>query len=101
MWLFAFFDLPVRTREQRRAYAQFRKELLARGFTMLQYSVYARYYRSEEASMPHRAQIGALVPPNGRVRLVSVTDRQFGKMDVYYGKTLGQPEKPPTQLLLF
>ncbi|HHT9133449.1 MAG TPA: CRISPR-associated endonuclease Cas2, partial [Candidatus Avalokitesvara rifleensis] len=43
MWLFAMFDLPVDTKKARREYTRFRKALLTEGFTMLQYSVYARY----------------------------------------------------------
>jgi len=101
VWLFTLFDLPVRTRKQRRAYAQFRKELIARGFMMLQYSVYARYCRSIEASDVHRTHIKAILPPEGQVRLLFVTDHQFGKMDVFHGKTPAQAEPPPKQLLLF
>jgi CRISPR-associated protein Cas2 len=36
MWLVAMFDLPVTSRQYRRAYARFRKELLKDGFCMLQ-----------------------------------------------------------------
>ncbi len=43
MWLLAMFDLPVTTRKARKRYAEFRKLLLQEGFSMLQFSVYARY----------------------------------------------------------
>lgn len=101
VWLFAMFDLPVVEKKQRRAYTLFRKELLRLGFTMLQYSVYARYYQSEEASHPQRKHIEGLIPPGGRVRLMTVTDRQFAKMDVFYGKTKRPTERAPRQLELF
>ena len=32
MWLFAMFDLPVKTKQQRRAYSRFRNLLLQEGF---------------------------------------------------------------------
>jgi len=101
MWLFAMFDLPVKTRKARRAYAQFRKVLIREGFSMLQYSVYARYCASEDVSDRHRRHIASILPSKGQVRLLWVTDRQFGKMEVYLGKKRRRAEKPPAQLMLF
>jgi CRISPR-associated protein Cas2 len=101
MWLFAMFDLPVRTKIERRRYARFRKHLLKEGFLGLQYSVYARYFESEEASAACRRRVAERVPEDGRVRLVHITDIQFAKMAVFFGKRTEIPESPPEQLLLF
>ena len=101
MWLFAMFDLPVKTREEKRRYVRFRKNLLREGFMQLQYSVYARYFESEEASTACRRRIAVRVPEDGRVRILHVTERQFGKMAVLFGKQVREPELPPEQLLLF
>ena len=101
MWLFAMFDLPVDTRQARKRYAFFRKVLLQEGFSMLQYSVYARYCASEEAADRQRTQVRTALPPEGYVRLLMVTDRQFGKMDSFIGKSREPIEKPPPQLQLF
>lgn len=101
MWLFAMFDLPVDSKEHRREYAQFRKKLLAAGFTMLQYSVYAKHLPSEEASDSLRRLIRAALPPHGQVRVLSVTDHQFGKMDVFFGGKRRAAEAPPMQISLF
>jgi CRISPR-associated protein Cas2 len=101
MWLFAMFDLPVDTREARKRYTQFRKALLREGFTMLQFSVYARYCPSEEAADAYHRRIGIIIPEEGQVRLLSVTDRQFGKMDVFFGKNRKPAEDPPAQMMLF
>ena len=101
MWLFAMFDLPVKTQAARQCYTRFRKTLLQEGFSMLQYSVYARYCPSEESASAHRQRIRAFLPPEGQVRLVAVTERQFAKMEIYFGKKRKQVEKPPTQLMLF
>jgi CRISPR-associated protein Cas2 len=101
MWLFAMFDMPVDTKKARKRYAQFRKVLQRDGFSMLQYSVYARYCASEEAAVAHRQHVRAALPPAGYVRLLAVTDRQFGKMESYVGKTREPTEKPPAQLTLF
>jgi len=101
VWMFALFDLPVVTKQERKAYANFRKLLLDEGFGMLQYSVYARWYRSEESAEAERNLIRSRLPKDGQVRLLVVTDRQFGKMEVFYGKKRKKHEEPPHQLLLF
>lgn len=101
MWLFVMFDLPVEDRKARRDYTRFRTRLLAEGFSMLQYSIYARYFPSEEASRAYRHRVQGVLPPKGEVRLLSVTDRQFGKMEVFFSRNPEPPEKPPDQLLLF
>lgn len=101
MWLFALFDLPVDTKAARKRYTRFRKILIKEGFTMLQFSVYARYCGSEESSDAHRKRISVALPPQGQVRLLAVTDRQFGKMVIFNGKKRGPTEKPPEQFLLF
>lgn len=101
MWLFAMFDLPVDTKDHRREYAQFRKKLQGAGFTMLQFSVYAKHLPSEEASESLRAKVRAALPAHGQVRLMAVTDHQFGKMDVFYGRKRRAAEEPPLQIALF
>lgn len=97
----AMFDLPVLEAADKRNYVRFRKALLKDGFMMLQFSVYARYIRSEEAAEAHRKLVRQAVPALGEVRLIAVTDYQFGKMEVFRGKRPRAPEKPQPQLLLF
>ncbi len=101
MWLFALYDLPVDTKEMRREYTSFHKALLKKGFVMLQYSVYARYGASEEAVEAVRGYVQKALPPHGQVRLLAVTDHQFGKMQVFFGRKRQRVEDPPAQMLLF
>ena len=101
MWLLAMFDLPVDTPEARKRYTQFRKALISDGFMMIQFSVYARYLDSEESATAHRRYIKSNLPPFGQVRVMAVTDHQFGKMEVFAGKKRSKTEDPPEQLLLF
>lgn len=101
MWLFALFDLPVKEKEQKRAYVKFRRHLLTEGFLQLQYSVYAQYCVSEDASVAKRRRIRSKLPGDGQVRLVSITDKQFASMEVYLGKSESEPEEPLGQGLLF
>ena len=100
MWLFSMFDLPTQSKEERKRYTRFRQFLLKEGFTMMQYSVYSRYCSSEEVSNVHRKHIRKAVPAAGHVRVLSITDHQFGKMESYYGKKAIPTEEPPDQMLL-
>ena len=101
MWLFVFFDLPVTTKPDRKRATHFRKALLSEGYTRLQWSVYAVHCSGEEQALTRRNQIRQGLPPHGHVRMLSVTDRQFGRMHVFVGKKRVPPESEPDQMLLF
>src|SRR5262245_48774828 len=101
MWVVALFDLPVDTKRARRAYARFRKGLLKDGFTMMQYSVYIRHCASEENAAVHTACVERMVPDDGEVRVITITDKQFERMRVFWGKRRKPPERPHAQLELF
>lgn len=101
MWVVAMFDLPTETPKKRRDYARFRKDLLEDGFTMMQYSVYTRHCASIDNAEIHMKRMGTLVPPEGEVRFMMITDRQYGRIRVFVGKKR-QPVPPlPSQLELF
>lgn len=101
MWVFVIFDLPVDTRQARRHATLFRKFLLEDGFLKIQYSVYGRVCASRESAEVHSARVGSRVPPDGQVRIFFLTDKQFGRQQIYDGKRRTQPEKPPKQLEFF
>ena len=101
MWLMVMFDLPVVTKEEKRQYTRFRKYLLREGFLQLQFSVYAKFFSSRENAQKYFNYIKEAVPPGGRVRLLMITDKQFGDMVSLYGKNIEEVEKKPEQLLLF
>lgn len=101
MWLFALFDLPVGSKEEKNAHAAFRKFLRSQGFAMLQFSVYARHCPSEESGEGIKGRVRQAVPAHGQVRLLLVTDKQFSRQEVYFGKSRKASEDPPPQLMLF
>lgn len=101
MWVLTMFDLPVDTKQARKRYAQFRKALLADGFTMLQFSVYARHCPSKENAHVHIQRVQKSVPPDGEVRILTITDKQFERMSVFWGKVRKRPEAAPKQMDLF
>lgn len=101
MWVITMFDLPVDTSEARKAYSDFRKALLDDGFVMLQFSVYARHCPSEENAQVHEKRLKAFLPDDGEVRLLKITDKQFERMKVFYGRVRKATEKAPEQISFF
>lgn len=101
MWIVAMFDLPVDSKDARRRYARFRKVLLKDGFEQMQFSVYIRHCASKENAEVHAKRVERAVPPEGEVRVLTITDKQFARMLVFWGKHRQKPETPPAQLELF
>ncbi|QDT72947.1 CRISPR-associated endoribonuclease Cas2 [Lacipirellula limnantheis] len=101
MWVLAMFDLPTDTKRARREYALFRKMLLGNGFTQMQFSVYARPCPSQENADVHVGRIERSLPPDGEVRVITITDKQFERMRIFWGKLRQRPEQAPCQLDLF
>ena len=100
MWVLVMFDLPTDTAAARRAYREFRSSLLNDGFLLLQYSVYARHCPSHENAEVHEKRVKRFLPPDGEVRLLIFTDKQFSRMKVFYGKIRRATEKAPEQITL-
>lgn len=101
VWIIAMFDLPTDTEKARKDYMQFRKNLLKDGFSMVQYSVYVRHCASEENADVHYKRVKNFLPLEGEVRLVQLTDKQYGRMEVFWGKKRKPLSEPPKQLELF
>lgn len=101
MWVIVMFDLPVDTKAARRRYAVFRKGLITDGFVQMQFSVYLRHASSRENADVHMARVESMVPEDGEVRVMCITDKQFERMRVFWGKRRGHAECPPLQLELF
>lgn len=101
MWLFVFFDLPVVTKKERKAYALFRKRLQADGFTMMQFSVYKRHCPSRENAEVHIRRVKSFLPEKGQVSIVQITDKQYGRIMNFWGKASSPVAKAPQQLEFF
>ncbi len=101
MWVVAMFDLPTETKEDKRNYLHFAKHLLRDGFSRLQYSVFGRHCASKENAEVHVQRIERNLPPKGEVRILAITDKQFERMMVFWGKMPKPPEAAPCQMSLF
>lgn len=101
MWIFVFFDLPTETKRERKIYADFRKNLLRDGFTMFQFSIYLRHCPSRENAAVHIKRVKQCLPKEGYVGILTVTDKQFGQMELFRGCQLIVHDAPIQQLELF
>ena len=101
MWLFVFFDLPTTTKRERKAAAQFRKALEKDGFSMMQYSVYVRHCASRESMNVHIKRVRSSIPPSGLISILSITDKQYGEIQNFFGKIERAKLTTPQQLEIF
>ena len=101
MWTLVFFDLPTETKKERKDAALFRKNLMRDGFTMFQFSIYVRHCASKENMDVHLKRVRAMIPEYGKVGVLNVTDRQFGDIEIFYGKKAVKDKSTPLQLELF
>ena len=85
MRMLVFFDLPVKTKAERRCAARFRSFLLNDGYHMIQFSVYARVCNGTDAVKKHSARLRDNLPDNGSVRLLVITEKQFESIEILIG----------------
>ncbi|MBR1752658.1 MAG: CRISPR-associated endonuclease Cas2 [Ruminococcus sp.] len=81
MRIIVFFDLPTITAENRRNYSKFRKFLIKNGFIMMQESVYCRMALNQSIAGSIINNLKANKPAEGLVQVLTVTEKQFSKME--------------------
>lgn len=85
MRLLVFFDLPTVTRTEKRAYTLFRRFLLQDGYDMIQWSVYGRVVNGFDDMETHVKRLSANLPPEGSVRCLQISEKQFAQMKLLVG----------------
>lgn len=101
MWVLVFFDLPTDTKRERKAASDFRKNIVRDGFTMFQFSIYLRHCASVENAEVHVKRVKSFIPEYGKVGILTITDKQFGNLQLFHGKKIAPPNSPGQQLELF
>lgn len=86
MRVIVFFDLPCETNDDKRNYRHFRKLLINSGFLMMQESVYCRMVLNQTAVDSIASNIRKNSPPKGLVQILTVTEKQFSKMEFVTGE---------------
>ena len=89
LWLQVIFDLPVLTKNQRKTASKFRNYLLDFGFEMVQFSVYQKFCQNKEIANKYIKKIEAIIPAQGKIQILTFTDKQYSNIITFYGK-----EKP-------
>ena len=90
MRIIVFFDLPMLTLKDLKAYRYFRKGLIKNGFIMLQQSVYAKLVLNNTIGNRVKNEIHRLLPAQGLVQMLTITEKQFSNIDFLLGE--GQTE---------
>lgn len=93
MRMIVFFDLPVRTKRQRKVATAFRNFLIKDGYFMIQYSIYCRVCNGRDAVEKHKARIYNNKPDNGSVRILVITEKMYENMEIVIGKRVREEDE--------
>lgn len=86
MRVIVFFDLPTVTADDRRMYNKFRRLLIKSGFLMMQESVYVKLSLNSTQTEQLISDVKKIQPSKGLVQILTVTEKQFSKMEMLCGK---------------
>lgn len=102
MRIIVFFDLPVKSKQERVAATRFRNFLLADGYHMIQLSVYARVCSGTDSVEVHRRRLQQALPSRGAIRMLVITEKQYENIEILLGpRTIDDEPKQMDQLMLF
>ena len=86
MRIIVMFDLPTETPLHRHNYGKFRRYLIKSGFMMLQESIYVKLALNQNIANAIVDNIKKNRPPEGLVHILSITEKQFSKMEIITGE---------------
>lgn len=84
MRILVMFDLPVKTKAERRSATQFRNFLVGDGYHMVQYSVYARVCNGRDSVETHKKRILLALPSKGSVRMLVITENSIMPLNCWW-----------------
>jgi CRISPR-associated protein Cas2 len=90
-WLFVAYEVPHDTRDAKTAAAKFRRVLHREGYLPWVRGCRVLIRHCGPNAQKQIELVRSLVPPNGEVKILQVTDKQFGRMENVWGK-LRAPE---------
>lgn len=89
MRIIVLFDLPVLTTQDRREYSRFHRFLVKNGFIMMQESVYCKLALNATGQTTMINNIRKNKPSKGIVQLLTVTEKQYSKIEYLVGEYNG------------
>lgn len=94
------FDLPMETAAERKDYATFRKYLVKNGFLMLQKSIYCKIAQNSTAADNLIANVKKNKPKEGVVQVLTITEKQYSKMEFIVGERKSEVIDSDERLLI-
>lgn len=88
MRILLFYDLPFDNKSDTHQYTKFRNNILKLGYTQIQYSVYSRVIQTKTMVEQHITKIKNILPLNGSVRAIVLTEKQYNSMYILRGEIL-------------
>lgn len=85
LYILVMFDLPTKTKSDRKKYSKFRKNILKDGFSMIQYSIYIRICKNNYSANAHIQYVKSIIPIKGEVRILRLTDEVYNSMQIFVG----------------
>lgn len=101
MRIVLFFDLPVKTSDDKREYRFFHKFLIKNGFTPIQYSVYAKLAINKTVSSATIDHVKKHLPPKGSIMLFELTEKQFADRKTLLGDDYNDVLNDTSRLIIF
>jgi CRISPR-associated protein Cas2 len=101
MWMMVMFDLTVVQKDERAEASAFRLALLDQRFEMEQFSVYVRFCTSQAELDTYTKRLADVLSAGGKVDILTFTDKQYGRIESYVGRTKQLARKAPDQFTLF
>ncbi len=68
---------------------------------MFQFSIYVRHCASSENAEAHIKRVKSFLPEHGQVGIMCITDKQFGNIELFYGKRSLDINTPGQQIRAF
>lgn len=93
MRMILFFDLPMKTKQEIKTYAKFRKFLIKNGFNMLQFSVYSKIFNNVDSANKYMKVLKKNIPTQGQIRIMIITEKQYADIEIIIGGRNKQEEK--------
>lgn len=100
MRVMVLFDLPTVSRESLRDYNRFRKMLIKSGFFMMQESVYCKIALNASAVNAIIENLRKNKPESGLVQVLTLTEKQFGRMEILVGEVMSETLNTDERLVI-
>ena len=100
MRIIVMFDLPMDTAAERKDYALFRKYLIKSGFLMIQKSIYCKLVQNSVAAESLVAAVRRNKPNAGLVQVLSITEKQYSKIEYIVGNSHSEVIDSDERLLI-